>query len=96
MAKYKTSKYKSSYFCGGINGKFSLITCEYKMNIPLTLQIYILNWYYMYLFHPEMYRTKEMIHKHLYWTVIIKSAQKEVISCDTCQRTKRSNRVLLN
>ena len=45
----------------------------------------------MYLFHPLMDRTEEMIWQHLYWNGIRNYARKEVNNVDTCQRTKQSN-----
>ena len=36
--------------------------------------------------------SEAMIFQHLYWHGIQKSVQKEVKHCDTCQRTKRSNK----
>ena len=39
-----------------------------------------------------MYRTEEMINQYLYWPDIIDAVRKEVSNCDTCQRTKRSNK----
>ena len=43
MAKYKTGKYKSRYFCGVINRNFNLIACNNRIVIPSTLQKYALN-----------------------------------------------------
>ena len=43
MAKYKTGKYKSRYFCGVINRNFNLIACKNRIVIPSTLQKYALN-----------------------------------------------------
>ena len=57
-----------------------------------TLQIYALNGYYKYLFHPGIYRTGAIIFQHLYWSVIRKSVRPEVINCGNCKRTKLSNR----
>ena len=49
MDKYKTIKYKSGSIHGGINSNFNLIKFKDKIVIPLTLQIYVLNWYHVYL-----------------------------------------------
>ena len=38
-----------------------------------------------------MDRTEAKIFQNLYWPGIIKSAQKELNNCDTCQLTKLSN-----
>ena len=46
----------------------------------------------MYLLHPVMDRTEAMIFQHLYWPDNIDVVQKEVSNCDTCQRTKLSNK----
>ena len=45
----------------------------------------------MYLIHSGINRTETIIRKHLYWYGIIKDVQKEVICCNTCQRTKWSD-----
>ena len=39
-----------------------------------------------------MDRTEAMIRQHFYWPNIRDSVRKEVINCDTCQRTKQSNK----
>ena len=39
-----------------------------------------------------MNRTEAMIRQHLYWPDKIDDVWKEVNNCDTCQRTKRSNK----
>ena len=39
-----------------------------------------------------MDRTEEMISQHLYWPIIRNTVRKEVNNCDTCQRTKWSNK----
>ena len=36
--------------------------------------------------------TKAISHQHLYWPYIRDAIRKEVTNCDTCQRTKRSNK----
>ena len=46
----------------------------------------------MYLLHQGMYRTEAMILQHLYWPEIRDAVQKEVTNCDTCKRTKLSNK----
>ena len=38
-----------------------------------------------------MDRTKAMIFKHLYWTIISNTVRKKVTNCDNCQVTKLSN-----
>ena len=46
----------------------------------------------MYLLHPGMDRTGAIILQHLYWPDIRYAIRKEVTICDTCQRTKQSNK----
>ena len=36
--------------------------------------------------------TEAMIFQHLYWPDIRNAVWKEVTNCDTCERTKRSNK----
>ena len=91
MAKYKEGTYRKCPFCGGINIDLNLIMCEDHIFIPSILQSYVFNWYHMYLLHPRMDIMEAMICKHIYWPGMIKAVQKEVTSCGTCQRTKRSN-----
>ena len=90
MAKYKTVTYKKGSFCGGINMNLNLITCEDKSIILSIIQSYVLDWYHIYLLHPEMYITESTILQRLYWPSIGNSVRKEVTNCDTCQHTKES------
>ena len=83
-------------FRGGSIIDLKLITCKNNIIITLKLQIYLLHWYYTYLLHPGMDIEKAMILQHLYWTNIIYAIRKEVTNCDTCQRTKRSNKNMVN
>ena len=46
----------------------------------------------MYLLHPGIDITEAMICQHWYWPNIRDSVRKEVTNCDTCHRTKRSNK----
>ena len=39
-----------------------------------------------------MDRMEAMIRQKLYWSDIIDAVRKEVTYCDTCQRTKKSNK----
>ena len=91
-AKYKDGTYHKGSFCGGINIDIKLITCKDKIVIPSILQSYVVHWYYTYFLHPGMARMEAMIFQHLYWPNIRDYARKEVNNCDTCQRTKRSNK----
>ena len=77
-------------FKGNID--LNLIACEDKVVIPSNLQSYLLHWYHTYILHPGMDRTKAIICQYFYWTNIINTFQREVSNCDTCQRTKRSNK----
>ena len=92
MDKYKNGTYHDGSFCGGSNDNISLIMCKDKIGIPLKIQIYVLHWYYAYILHPGIDRTEGMIFQHLYWFDIRYAVRKEVTNCDTCQRTKRSNK----
>ena len=91
-SKYEDGKYHKGYFCGGINSDLKLITCKDKIVIPSILQSCVLYWYHMYLFHPGTDRTEAIIHQQLYWIGIRDAVRKEVNNCDTCQRTKGSNK----
>ena len=65
---------------------------EDKIVDPLILQSCALHWYHLYLLYPKIDITYAMICKYLYWSGIRKSIRKEVNNCDTCQRTKLSNK----
>ena len=41
MARHTIGEYKSGYFCRGINSNLTIITCEDRIVIPLTLKRYI-------------------------------------------------------
>ena len=62
MAKLKIVQYKCGSVFGVSNNNFNLLTCEYKIVIPLTLQKYVLNWYHTYLLHPVLDRMKATIY----------------------------------
>ena len=66
--------------------------CKDKIVIPSILQSYVVHWYHTYLLHPVMDRTEATIRQNLYWIDIRYDVRKEVTNCDTCQRTKRSNK----
>ena len=70
----------------------NLITGEDKIVIPSIIKSCILHWFHTYLRHPVLYRMEVMIWEHCTGQVFRKSVQKEVTKCDTCQRTKRSNK----
>ena len=76
MARYKTSKYKSGYFCGGIHIYFNLVIYEDKFYIPLIIQSFALHRYHMYILNPEMYIMERFIHQNIYCHVIRESIQK--------------------
>ena len=92
IAKYKYGTYQKGYFCVGSNIDIKLLTCKDKIVIMLKLQSYVLHWYHTPLLHPVMDITEAMICLHLYWPDIRDVVQKEVTICDTCQRTKLSNK----
>ena len=56
------------------------------------LQSYVVHWYHTYILCPVIYRTDNMIFKHLHWSDIIDAVQKEGSNCDTFQCTKITNR----
>ena len=67
----------------------NLITCEDKIIITSILQIYVLNWYNMYLLYPGIDRTQKTIFQHLYWSGIREAFQKKATNCGTCQGKKQ-------
>ena len=83
--------YKGSS-CGGGKIYLNLITCKDKTFIPSKLQSYVLHWYHTYLLSPGMDRTDVMIRQDLYWPDTRYAVWEEVTNCDTCQRTKLSNK----
>ena len=96
MDKYKDGMYHKDYFCGCSNDNLSLITCKDDIVIVSKLQSYVFHWYHMYLLHPIIYIAGAMIHQHLYYPNIRDVVWKEVANCDTFQRTKRTNKNMLN
>ena len=60
------------------------------------IQNYILNWYHMHILYSGMVITEEIICQKIYWNGIIDAIWKEVRNCDTCQRTKQSNKNMVN
>ena len=64
MEKCRKGISERGSFYGGSNAKFNLIMCKYKMFISSTLQIYALNWYHKYLFHPVPDIMEETIHQY--------------------------------
>ena len=70
--------------------------CEDNIFIPSILQNYVLHWYHKYLLHPGMDIMEATTFQHLYWPGIRESVRKEVTNCDTLQRTKRSNKNMVN
>ena len=88
--------YYKVFLTGDSNIDLRLITWEYKIVITSILQNYVLHWYHMYLLHPVMNRTEVIIFRHFYLPGIRNSIRKKVTNCDTCQRTKLSNKNMLN
>ena len=88
--------YHKGCFYGDINIDINITMCVDNIVIPEKIQSYILHWYHMYLLNLGMDRTEVMIRQHLYWTNIRYAVWKEVANCDTCQRTKRSNKNMVN
>ena len=64
LDKVKTSTYKIGSFPRGRDKNFNFITLEGEHFIPITLQRYILNYKYAYIFHPVMFRTETMIFRY--------------------------------
>ena len=96
MAKYNNRTYKTVSFRGGSNIYINLITCKDNIVIPSIPQSYVLNWHHTYILHPVMTITEVIIHQHLYCPNIIDAVRNEVTNCDTCQRTKLSNKNMVN
>ena len=90
--KFKNGTYHNSSFRGGINTYLNLITYKDTIVIPSKFQSYVFNWYHRYLRHTGMDITEAIICQYLYWTDIRDSIWKEITNCDTCQRTKQSNK----
>ena len=70
--------------------------CKDEFVIPSKLQSYVVHWYHTYLLHPGIDRTGAMICKHLYWPDIINAVRMEVSVFDSYQRTKLSNKNMVN
>ena len=96
IAKYKYGEYHKGSVCWGSNIDLNVIPWEDNIFIPSIIQSYVLYWYHTYLLHTWIDRTESAIQKHLYWHDIRKAFQKEITSCDTCQRTKLSNIKMVN
>ena len=84
--------YHKGSFHGGSTTDLKLITSEDKVVIPSKLQSYVLHWCHKYVLHPGMDRTEAMIHQHVHCPNIRNAVRTEVNNCDTCQRTKLSNK----
>ena len=96
IAEFETGTYHKGSFRGGSNIDLKLIKRKDKNVIPSKIQGYVLHWYHMYLLHQVMDITEAVISQHLYCPDIIDAVQKEVTNCDTFQRTKRSNKNMVN
>ena len=94
--KYKDGTYQQGSFYGGSNTDLKIITCDDKIVIMSKLQSYVVHWYYTYLLHPGMDITEGTILQNLYWPNIRDSVRPEVSNYDTCQRTKRPNKHMVN
>ena len=92
---YMVNYHKGS-FHGGSSIDFNLIMCEDIICIPSILQIYILCWYHTHILRLRMDITKKIICQYLYSPVIRKSVWKEVTNFDSCQRTKGTNKNMVN
>ena len=95
-AKYKDDTYHKGSFRGGSNTDNKLKTCRDKIVITSMLQSYVVHWYHTYLLHPGMDRTEEIIRQNFYWPDIRDAVRKEVTNCDTCKRTKQSNKKMVD
>ena len=96
MDKYEYGPYHKSYFLGGSNVDLTVITCEDKLVIPSILQKWVLHWWRMYLLNLGMYRTEAIIRQNLCYPGIRYAVREELTNGDTCQRTKLSNKNMLN
>ena len=54
--------------------------------------MYALNLYRAYILNPGIDRTEAMSCQKIYWPRVRKSVKKEVVNCETFQRTKSSNK----
>ena len=84
------------FFCGVSNTDIKLTTCKDNIVIISKLQGYVLYWCHTYLLHAGMNIIESIIRPHLYWPNIRYAVCKEVTNCDSCQRTKRSNKNMEN
>ena len=55
-----------------------------------------MHWYHTYILNPVMDRKEAIIFQHVYWPGIRYAIRKEVINCDTCQRTNYQIRNMVN
>ena len=91
-AKYEMGTHQQCSFRGVSNIHLNLIMCKDKVVIRPILESYVLHWYHTYILHTVVDRTEVVVLQHLYWPVIIEYVRKEGSNCDTCQRTKLSNK----
>ena len=66
MNKFNTDKYKQGYFSGGSNNLLNLIMGEDETIITVILHICVFNRYHIYLHHPELDITEEIIRHNFY------------------------------
>ena len=89
--KKTKSRYKIHAFSGGGTSR-DLVCFHDKIVVPDSLQLRIIQWYHDYLGHPGINRTEETIGQHLWWPKMRNQITNSVISCSTCQRTKRRSK----
>ena len=70
-----------------------IITRKNKIFVTGNPPKYVVNWYHMYLVHPVLDQTEEVIYQHLYWNIIIKDIRKKFKNCDTYQHKKRPTKI---
>ena len=67
-------------------------TNEWRICVPESLQLKVLEWYHSSLNHPGEVRTYSRISQHFHWKGMKKDITNFVKSCDTCQLYKRNHR----
>ena len=70
---------------------FELIVRFDKIVIPKSLQSRTVEWYHYYLCHPGETRTEQTIRQHFWWNNLRDTVHTVCKTCDTCQRTKKTN-----
>ena len=86
-----TNNYHLKTFRGG-GKQYSLLCYSGKIVIPKALQKKIVEWYHVTLLHPGETRTELTIRQHFTWKGLRNTVIEVCKNCETCQKTKRSNK----